>query len=334
VIEFRDVDKHDEVELRAWYDTWAGSMTHRPSAFVESWANARVALPRDRSDYAITLITAYDDGEPVGAGLVNLPMNDHVNLAFTEVATLPDRRRRGIGRLILEETERRAVAADRERCLVEVYVPAEEDAKAWSGVTFAESRGYSCANREGMKALDLAASEPAWAALEQECAAAAGGYRVVGYRDVVADEHLDGFCAMLRQFMSLVPQGDLGLEQEEWTPERLREAELRRTEIGTATFGALALSPDGEVVGGTEARVGTHDPRVAHIGITVVLPGHRGHRLGLAMKLASHRALRAAFPQCELVATSNSEVNDHMNAINERLGYRQLETLLEYHRTL
>jgi GNAT superfamily N-acetyltransferase len=334
VTELRDVDKHDEVELRTWYDAWAGSMTHRPSALVESWANARVALPRDRSDFEISLFTAYQDGAAVGAGLVNLPMEDHVQLAFTEVATLPSRRGQGIGSLILEETERRARAAGRERCLVEIYVPADAGPDTRSAVTFAESHGYTCANREGTKGLDLAASEPGWTALEQECAAAAGGYRVVDYRDVVPDEHVDGFCTMLRQFMSLVPQGDLGLEQEEWTPERVREAEARRSEIGTATFGALALSPVGEVVGGTEVRVGTHDPRVAHVGITVVLPGHRGHRLGMAVKLTTQRALRTAFPACELVATSNAEVNEHMNAINEALGYRQMETLLEYHRTL
>lgn len=34
------------------------------------------------------------------------------------------------------------------------------------------------------------------------------------------------------------------------------------------------------------------------------------------------------------VVTSNADVNTHMNAINDALGYRQLETLLEYHRTL
>ena len=66
----------------------------------------------------------------------------------------------------------------------------------------------------------------------------------------------------------------------------------------------------------------------------MVLPEHRGHRLGLATKLASHRALRAAVPACRLVTTSNAEVNMHMNAINEAIGYRLVETLVEYHRTI
>jgi hypothetical protein len=66
----------------------------------------------------------------------------------------------------------------------------------------------------------------------------------------------------------------------------------------------------------------------------MVLPEHRGHRLGLATKLASHRALREAVPDCRLVATSNAEVNTHMNAINDVMGYRQLETLVEYQKGL
>jgi RimJ/RimL family protein N-acetyltransferase len=92
------------------------------------------------------------------------------------------------------------------------------------------------------------------------------------------------------------------------------------------------VTPDGTVVGLTGVRVSTHDPRAAHIGVTMVLPEHRGHRLGLATKLASHRALRAAFPECRLVTTSNAEVNAHMNAINEAMGYELVETLVEYHK--
>jgi hypothetical protein len=44
--------------------------------------------------------------------------------------------------------------------------------------------------------------------------------------------------------------------------------------------------------------------------------------------------LREHVPDCELVATSNAETNTHMNAINEAMGYRRLETLVEYHKGL
>ena len=134
--------------------------------------------------------------------------------------------------------------------------------------------------------------------------------------------------------MSLIPQGDLDLEDRDWTVERVREAEQRRVEIGLATFESAAVAPDGTVVGLTGVRVSTHDRAAAHISVTMVLPEHRGHRLGLGTKLASHRALRAAFPECRLVTTSNAEVNPHMNAINEAMGYQVVETLIEYHKRI
>jgi hypothetical protein len=70
-------------------------------------------------------------------------------------------------------------------------------------------------------------------------------------------------------------------------------------------------------------------PRVAFIDSTLVLPEHRGHRLGLAIKVLLHQRLRAEFPATELVVTGNADVNDHMNAVNDRLGYRPVERALE-----
>ena len=77
-----------------------------------------------------------------------------------------------------------------------------------------------------------------------------------------------------------------------------------------------------------------HVDHYAQIGITMVLPEHRGHSLGLAMKLATHATLATAVPACGLVTTSNADVNDHMNAVNEAMGYRLVEQLLEVQKKL
>ena len=37
----------------------------------------------------------------------------------------------------------------------------------------------------------------------------------------------------------------------------------------------------------------------------------------------------ATYPECVSVDTCNAEVNAHMNAVNEALGYRSIETCLE-----
>ncbi len=72
----------------------------------------------------------------------------------------------------------------------------------------------------------------------------------------------------------------------------------------------------------------------ADVGITMVLPDHRGHALGLSMKLTTHADLMAAEPGCRLVTTNNADANAQMNAVNDQLGYRLVEQQLEVQKTL
>ena len=52
------------------------------------------------------------------------------------------------------------------------------------------------------------------------------------------------------------------------------------------------------------------------------------------MKVLLHQRLRAEFPATELVVTGNADVNDHMNAVNEQLGYRPVDRVLELQKVL
>jgi GNAT superfamily N-acetyltransferase len=332
VLELRDVDKADEGQLHTWYSTWAAAMRHRPPELVTSWEIARVGLARQHPDFEVSMFTAYDGDLPVGAGMINLPMSDNPTVAYAEATAHPDHRGCGVGSVVLAEVERRSRAAGRSRALFEVFVPPPGTESPDTG--FAEARGYALANREEMKALDLRACAPRWASLDAEVAGAIVGYRVVVWRDACPEELVESFGAALGRVMSLIPQGELGLDDGDWTVDRVRAAERHRVDIGLATFEAAAVGPDGDVVALTGVRVSTHDPRAAHIAVTMVLPEHRGHRLGLATKLATHRALWEAVPECHLVVTSNADVNERMNAINEVMGYRVVEHLLEYHRSL
>jgi hypothetical protein len=67
---------------------------------------------------------------------------------------------------------------------------------------------------------------------------------------------------------------------------------------------------------------------------TAVLRGHRGHRLGLAVKAANLAALQADHPERRLISTQNAETNAPMLAINEKMGFRAVEVLLEFQRTV
>ena len=88
------------------------------------------------------------------------------------------------------------------------------------------------------------------------------------------------------------------------------------------------------MAGLTEAVLNDHAPQRGFQSGTLVLPEHRGRGLGLAMKVANHRAIRAAFPQCRVLMTGNAGVNAAMNAVNERLGYREVERCVEVQKQL
>ncbi len=329
--EIRDVDLSDEKTLYRWWEIHHEAQRDRPLDYTASWEVARVALPTRHPDFHIELFGAYDGEEMVGAGLVNVPMTDNLRMAYFDVWVDWPARRRGVGTLLLDEVERRARALGRELALVEVFAPPGGTS---TGTEFGDARGYAVANREGTKAIDLAASEPGWAALEAEVEAARGDFEVVAWSGPCPDERAEDLCALLSGFIAMVPQGELELEDGEWTVERLRQSERRAEEIGQDRFYAAAVSPEGRLVGVSDVRVARADPRIGYVGMTMVLPDARGHRLGLAMKLATHRALRASYPECTAVVTSNADVNDHMNAVNAVLGYRFLEQLLEYQKRL
>jgi hypothetical protein len=117
-------------------------------------------------------------------------------------------------------------------------------------------------------------------------------------------------------FIGEIPTGDLELEEASWTPERLRDNERRAAAIGRLQVIGAAIAPDGHLCGFSDVKIDRADPRHAAVGGTLVLPGHRGHRLGIAMKLATHRRTAELFPSCAYVETGNAGVNAPMNAVN------------------
>ncbi len=334
-LKIRRVDPHDEPSLRQWWETGHAAGAERPYDLHPLWVLSRVALPRDDPEFEVALLGAFDNAalvdSMVGIAQLRLPLHDNQHMAYADILVPPVHRRRGVGSQLLEATENYARAAGRKVMLVEAPAPlAGENA----GTRFAAAMGYQVGSSEEIKVLDLAAATPRWDALRSEVDEGIGAYRIVEWRVETPQEHVQRFCDLQSVFTSQIPLGDLPLESSEWTPARLRAQEQRSRALGRDVFVAVAFATDGALVGASDVRVVEADPRTAEIGITIVLPEHRGHRLGLALKLATHRRLRAAYPACEIVVTSNAGVNQHMNAVNERLGYQAVERLLEMQKEL
>ena len=331
MVDIEQINPRNQAALRAWWEVGHAATAERPGKPWPLWEQSKVALPADNPERAITLLAAIDGREMVGAGLLTRPLKENLHSAMAFAWTRPDRRREGTGRRVAQELEVIASGDGRTTLQSEAYLP--PGGVGTAPEAFSEAMGYAVASRESIKELALSDYGARRAALAA-AAPVPDGYRVVTFDTVCPDEHLDSYGALLGMLVDEVPLGELDLEASEWSPERIREAERRLMAIGRHMQTALAIAPDGSVAGVSDVRVDDDDLVHAQVGITIVDPAHRGHRLGLALKLATHDLVVATYPSLESVDTSNAEVNTHMNAVNEALGYRTIETLLELQKTL
>lgn len=326
-IDIEQINPRNEAALRAWWEVGHAATADRPGNPWPLWEQSRVSLPAHNPERGVTLLGAIDGREMVGAGLMTRSLRENLHAVNAYAYVMPDRAREGIGRALVAELE--VVAAGDRRTTVqsEIYLPPGRTAPAEA---FATSLGYAVANRESLKELTIAD----YLGLRDALTVDPGAYRIVTFDTVCPDEHVESFGLLLGMLLTEIPLGDLDLEDSAWTPERIRAAERRYVDTGRHAHTALALAPDGEVAGVSDVRIDDTDHAHGQVGITIVASAHRGHRLGLALKVATHDLAVATYPSLVSLDTSNAEVNTHMNAVNEALGYRTIETLLELQKRL
>jgi GNAT superfamily N-acetyltransferase len=330
-IDVRRVDVADESQLREWWTSGHAAMSTRPVDLWPDWEISRLALPQADPDNRVVLLGSYSDDAIVGSSLVFLPLLDNTHLGAVEVYVPPEHRRRGVGTALLDRSEELITGEGRTTLLGDVRVPLDEDNddRRW-----AEARGYSIANVDGVKVADLAATADRLPTLEARAAERLGDYRLAWWTDPAPEEHLASLAAAMSRFVEEIPLGDLDFRPEAWTPERLRGREASRAAQHRDQLTVVALAPSGEVAGFTDLTLAPHAPRLVDIGETLVLPDHRGHRLGLAVKVLLHQQVRALHPGAELIATGNATTNRWMNDVNEQLGYRPVDRNLELQKVL
>ena len=78
----------------------------------------------------------------------------------------------------------------------------------------------------------------------------------------------------------------------------------------------------GEVGGHTVVATHPLRPEVGGQGDTAVARQHRGHRLGLLLKIDMMHWLAEVEPQLKIIQTWNNADNTFMINVNEALGYR------------
>lgn len=109
---------------------------------------------------------------------------------------------------------------------------------------------------------------------------------------------------------------------ERWDAVRVREREGSPQGQGRVPVATVARDGvDGPVVAITFVIVSSHDPLDVVQWETLVLPEHRGHRLGTLVKLANLERLLAVAPGARRVHTWKADENANMIGVNEAIGF-------------
>ena len=330
-MDIREIDPCDQALVRRFWEIGKAAEAHRPYDFYPAWESAWVSYSEGREDCDMVLLGAFDDDVLWGAARVDLSRYDNLHLAIATYYTHPDRQRRGLGTALAEVSYDVALRHGRQTICTEAYTPFGETSP---GLLFGKALGFTTALEDGMKVVDLVETEPTWEALETRIAGSHERYRIVTWRDSVPEEYVDDYCRLGEMFVDEAPTGELEVEPEKWDHHRVRAREQRNARESRHDCSAGAVAPDGSLVAMTEVIVGDYAPWRGVQSGTLVGPDHRGHRLGLAVKLANHRQLRRHFPECRVLLTGNADVNAPMNAVNEVLGYREVERCVEMQREL
>jgi GNAT superfamily N-acetyltransferase len=306
----------DSRRLRACFDmTQAGWPVDHPDeaawafdSFAAKWAIGFDTAPRQ------TWLASDDAGEPVGGYLLRLPDRENTSMAFCTLVVAPAGRRSGSGRALLAHCASQARKAGRSRL--------SGHARDGSpGAAFAAAAGATGGIAEVYRILTIDSALPGrLSELRSAAEGHAAGYSLVSWGAPAPAEYLDQL-ASIHGAMADAPR-DAGVEPNVWDAERIRRGEHTMAEHRITSY-AVAARHDatGELVALTEMCTEADTPDSAFQQITAVLEAHRGHRLGMLIKVAMLELLLAREPRVRYVETGNAGSNAHMIAINEQLGF-------------
>lgn len=270
------------------------------------------------------LLAAREGTGPVlGAGLMDFPLLENPHSTEIMLAVHPGHRRRGAGTAVVETMVERALADGRHSLNTIVDVPLSTSADHPSR-PFARKMGFETTLSGNLRRLRMPMDEARRDDLREVVAAApdAAKYRTLTFETPWPPEFLDDECNLLRVMSTDEPAGDGERQTETWDAERLRENDQLVSARGAYKLAAVAQHvASGQLVAMTELLLVDDTPAQAWQMITVVHPDHRGHRLGLAVKLANLDLLAERAPDVRMVQTGNASVNTPMIGVNEMMGF-------------
>jgi GNAT superfamily N-acetyltransferase len=284
-------------------------------------------LPLYRNEYEPKRVfVARVGGSIVGRAVHELQSGEDVRSAWLGAEVLPEFRRQGIGAALYDTVAHIATAEG--RAVLQGFafhgtatgeqidsptgfgsVPVDDVA-----TRFALARGYKLAQVDRMSRLALPVEVPP---MDPPT-----GYDLEAWEGPTPQNRLADLAMMQARMSTDPPIGEVDYQPEEWDEERVRDLDALRAAEGRRylTTAVRHMASD-TLVGFTELNVPVEPHRPVFNHNTLVIPEHRGHRLGMLVKLANLRFLSETAPGHPAIYTWNAEENRHMLDVNEKIGF-------------
>ena len=283
------------------------------------------------------LYLARVDGRVVGRGVFSWSIEPGTRVSWVFADVLPEFRNQGIGTALFETMEARSVADGRpvlQSDTIHSRVAGGERLAPPTGfgdvslddpgARFLHRRGYSLEQIGRISFLDLPVDPEILASNRAAAEAKAGpDYRVITWVGPTPPQWRTDL-AYLKNRMS-VDEPAAGLEMDEETWDEARVVSHDEAEIAGGRdmlVSVVVHEPSGRLVGINELSIGRDRSRPIGQEDTLVLSEHRGHRLGMLLKVANLQELTRLTTESPLVFTLNAEENRPMLDVNEAVGFR------------
>jgi len=261
---------------------------------------------------------AYDNGVVAGGG--SFARYDGWGIVFTDIEVLPEFRRRGIGNRLLDRLRSEAHAVG----LAKLFLFTVDNVP--SGEPFLIRRGaqkgiVQKGGRLFTKDIDIALMRR-WIA-----AGAKAGFESGVWHNRIPEEHIDRYVVAYNSIND-APHGELETTQTAMTPDAMR-AIIRRFIVNGGNDILIAWVRDtlsGEFAAISELALNRSQPTQAFQNNTMTVSRYRGNGFGKLVKAQNALHLIEHWPRIQSIRTSNAEVNDAMLAINEKMGFKQVQT--------
>ncbi len=278
-----------------------------------------------------SLFLARVDGRIVGRGVLGTSL-DSATVAYVSVEVLSEYRRRGIGAALFDALEAKATSEGRSVLQGDATsvassgemlaaptgfgaVPADSPA-----TRFALARGFTL--EQVYRASRLVLPVDVSTQLEAAITRSGPDFAIVTWDGATHDRWLSDVARLHARMSTDAPSAGLAIDEESWDADRVRKLDELRARSGSLTLIAAAQHlPTGRLVAFTELSVPAPLTLAVHQQDTLVLREHRGHGLGMLVKLANLEALAYGSPGHPSVITFNAEENRHMLAVNEAIGF-------------